>query len=392
MSFDFDTVIERRGTNSGKWDNMERFYGVDPADGLAMWVADMDFATAPAVRDVLRDMADHGVFGYAANDTAYRESICWWMKTRHGWDVQPDWIFTTNGLVNAVALCLEVYTEPGDSVVLMTPVYHAFAKATRRAGRAVVECPLAKEADRYVLDIDAWDAQMTGREKLLILCSPHNPGGRVWTGDELRTIADFATRHDLTVISDEIHQDLTFAGASHTPFPVAAPTATPRTIVLNAPSKSFNIAGVHVGQILIPDAGLRRAFENRMAELSFVPGTLQTEMTRAAYSPEGAAWLDALRVYLDGNRKLFDDGVNAIPGLRSMPLEATYLAWVDFADTGMAPSEFITRVQQDAGIAANLGDSFGLGGETYLRFNLATPRARISDAVRRLTNAFGDLQ
>lgn len=392
MTYDFDQMTERRGTNSGKWDKMQALYGVDPADGLAMWVADMDFPTAPVITDALRAMADHGVFGYGANDTAYRASICWWMSNRHGWDVDPVSIFTTNGLVHAVSLCLEAYTAPGDGVVLMTPVYHAFARAISGMGRAVVECPLVNNGGHYDLDIAAWDAQMTGAEKMLILCSPHNPGGRVWSQAELQSIADFATRHDLILISDEIHQDLTFPGAKHLPFPVAVPEALDRTVVLNAPSKSFNIAGAHVGQVIIPDAALRKPFKALIAAQNLVPGTIAMEMTRAAYSPEGAAWLDALCAYLDGNRQLFDAGVNAIPGLQSMTMESTYLAWVDFAGTGMEPAEIKDRVQTTARIAANHGESFGTGGETFLRFNLATPRARVAEAVDRLAAAFGDLQ
>lgn len=392
MAYDFDRIIERRGTNCAKWDAMAPIYGVSAEDGLAMWVADMDFATPAVITDALHAMADHGVFGYAASDDAYRQAICWWMQTRHGWAVDPAAIFTTNGLVNAVGLCLDAYTQPGDGIVLTTPVYHAFAKAIRRAGREVVECPLALENGRYRFDTDAWAAQMTGTEKMLILCSPHNPGGRVWHQDELADLVAFAEAHDLLILSDEIHQDLTFGTAKHLPLPVAAPEAQARTIVLNAPSKTFNIAGAHVGQVIIPDPELRRAFETRMTALSNQPGTIALEMTRAAYSPEGADWLDALCAYLDENRQLFDTAVTAIPGLNTMPLEATYLSWVDFSGTGMSPEEFTNRVQNDARIAANHGSSFGTGGETFLRFNLATPRSRITEATDRLKAAFADLQ
>ncbi|MEM8553355.1 MAG: MalY/PatB family protein [Pseudomonadota bacterium] len=393
MAFDFDTAIERRGTNCVKWDGMERIYGVDPGDGLAMWVADMDFRAPPVVLDALQNMVDHGVFGYGDGDAEYRRAICDWMRDRHGWaDVDPQSIFTTNGLVNAISLCLDTYTAPGDGIVLFTPVYHAFARSILRAGRKVVECELANVDGRYQLDIDAWDAQMTGSETMAILCSPHNPGGRVWTGDELRAFADFAARHGLTLISDEIHQDLVYPGATHIPMPVAAPEAVDRTIVLNAPSKTFNIAGVHVGQVIISDPDLRKPFANRMSTLSLSAGTVGLEMTRAAYTPEGVAWLGELIAYLDTNRREFDDGVNAIPGLKSMALESTYLAWVDFTDTGMTPDEFKARVQGEACIAANHGETFGKGGDNFLRFNLATPRANVAAAVERLKGAFADLQ
>ncbi|WP_172330756.1 MalY/PatB family protein [Mangrovicoccus sp. HB161399] len=392
MVFDFDRVIERRGSNCGKWDNMEKLYGVPAEDGLAMWVADMDFATAPAVSDALRAMADHGVFGYIASDAEYREAVRWWMRTRHGWHVEPESVFTTNGLCNAVALVLDAYTAPGDEIVLMAPVYHAFAKTIRNAGRVVAERPLKCANGRYDMDLEAWDAQMTGREKAVILCSPHNPGGRVWSAEEQKALAAFAEKHGLLVISDEIHQDLTYPGATHVPFLKAAPEAAPRTIVLNAPSKTFNTAGMHCGQVIIPDAELRSTFAARMQALALAPSSVSLEATRAAYSPEGAEWVDALQAYLDGNRRVFDDGVNAIPGVRSMQLEATYLAWVDFSGTGMETAEILDRVQNKAKIAGNLGATFGTGGESFVRFNLGTQRSRIEDAVSRLQGAFADLQ
>ncbi|WP_108259703.1 MalY/PatB family protein [Mangrovicoccus ximenensis] len=392
MAFDFDRVIERRGSNCGKWDNMEKIYGVPAADGLAMWVADMDFATAPSVTDALHAMADHGVFGYIASEDAYREAVCWWMRTRHGWQVAPETIFTTNGLCNAVALVLDAYTAPGDGIVLMAPVYHAFAKTVRNAGRVVEERLLRHENGRYEMDVDAWDAQLTGSEKAVILCSPHNPGGRVWSVAEQKALAAFAEKHDLLIISDEIHQDLTYPGAAHVPFLKAAPEAAARTVVLNAPSKTFNTAGMHCGQVIIPDAALRKVFAARMQALALAPSSVSLESVRAAYSPEGAAWVDALQGYLDGNRRVFDAGVNAIPGVRSMELEATYLAWVDFSGTGMETSEVLDRVQNRAKIAGNLGATFGAGGESFVRFNLGTQRARIEEAVSRLQDAFSDLQ
>jgi cysteine-S-conjugate beta-lyase len=237
---------------------------------------------------------------------------------------------------------------------------------------------------RHVLDLDAWDAQMTGRERMVILCSPHNPGGRVWTVEELRGIADFARRHDLILVSDEIHHDLVFPGHRHTPMPLAAPEIADRLVMMTATTKTFNIAGSHIGNVIIPDPALRAAFGARMAALGISANSFGIFMATAAYSPEGAEWVDALMRYLDGNRALFDAGVNAIPGLRSMPLEATYLSWVDFAGTGMTREEFTARVERDARIAANHGPTFGKGGENCLRFNIAMPRARVEEAVARL--------
>lgn len=388
----FDERIDRRGTHSAKWDMMEPLFGVPASDGISMWVADMDFRPPACVQAALEQMTAHGIYGYFGDDRAYLAAIRWWMQHRHGWEVEPSWIFTTHGLVNGTALCVDAFTAPGDGVVLMTPVYHAFARVIAAAGRQVVECPLLLEDGRYELDIAGWDARMTGKERMLVLCSPHNPGGRVWSPDELREIAAFCERHDLVLVSDEIHHDLVMPGHKHMVMPLAAPQALPRLVMMTSTTKSFNIAGAHIGNVIIPDEALRKRFQQRMDALGISPNSFGMAMATAAYSPEGAAWIDALNAYIDGNRRLFDAGVNAIPGLRSMVLEGTYLAWVDFAGTGMDAAEFTRRVSEQARIAANRGPTFGKGGETFLRFNIATQREVVEQAVRRLADAFGDLQ
>ena len=351
----FDEIIDRTGTHSSKWDMMEPLYGVSPKDGLSMWVADMDFRPPGCVQQAVEAMAAHGIYGYFGDDRAYLGAICWWMRERHGWQVEPKWVFTVHGLVNGTGLCVDAFTAPGDGVVLMTPVYHAFARVIKAAGRRVVECPLANEDGRYSLDIAAWDAMMTGAERMLILCSPHNPGGRVWRADELRAIADFAKRHDLVLVSDEIHHDLVFPGAQHRVMATAAPDIADRLVTMTATTKTFNIAGAHIGNVIIADDALRARFGAKVNAFGISPNSFGMHMATAAYSPEGAAWVDALVAYLDGNRQVFDAGIAAVPGLASMALEATYLAWVDFAGTGMAPAEFTARVEKDAGIAANHG-------------------------------------
>ena len=388
----FDEQIDRRGTHCVKWDMMEQAYGVPATDGLAMWVADMEFRPPQVVQDALESMTEHGIYGYFGDDSRYLAAIQWWMKNRHGWDVEAAAILTTHGLVNGTALCVDAYTRPGDAVVLMTPVYHAFARVIAGAGRQVVECPLALRDGRHEMDFAAWDAQMDGSARMLILCSPHNPGGQVWTVDELRGVADFCVRHDLVLLSDEIHHDLVYPGQKHSVMPLAAPGIMDRLVMMTAPTKTFNIAGAHTGNVIIPDAALRARFTARMNALGISPNSFGMHMATAAYSQAGAVWVDALMAYLDENRRIFDAGVNAIPGVRSMPLEATYLAWVDFSATGMEPAEFIRRVEQDARIAANHGNSFGMGGAQSLRFNIAAPRAQIVDAVARLQRAFADLQ
>ena len=388
----FDDPINRVGTHCVKWDMMEQLYGVPAKDGLAMWVADMEFRPPACVQAAVEKMAAHGVYGYFGNDGPYLEAIQWWMQTRHGWAVARDEIFTTHGLVNGTGLCLQAFTAPGDGVVLTTPVYHAFARTIKAAGRQVVECQLRNDAGRYEMDFDAWDAQMTGAERMFILCSPHNPGGRVWTAAELRGVADFCKRHDLILVSDEIHHDLVFPGATHLPMTLAAPDIADRLVMMTATTKTFNIAGSHTGNVIIADPDLRKRFGQVMGAMGISGNSFGLHMATAAYTPDGAAWVDDLMRYLDGNRALFDAGMAAIPGLRSMRLEATYLAWLDFSGTGMTAAEFIGRVEREAKIATNHGASFGTGGETFLRFNIAAPRAQIVEAVARMQAAFGDLQ
>lgn len=387
----FDTPIDRRGTHCVKWDAMEKLYGVSPKDGLAMWVADMEFQPPQCIQDALKAMHDHGVYGYFGDDSQYREAIRWWMETRHGWALDPASIFTTHGLVNGTAMCVDAFTNPGDGVVLFTPVYHAFARVIAAAGREIVEMEMVNNDGRYELDFDAHDAAMTGNERMLVLCSPHNPGGRVWSRGELQAIAAFAKRHDLILVSDEIHHDLVFPGHTHVPM-TDIPGIEDRLVMMTATTKTFNIAGSHSGNVIIEDPDLRARFAARMAALGLSPNSFGLFMATAAYSPEGAAWVDDLITYLDGNRQIFDAGINAIPGLSSMNLEATYLSWVDFSGTGMARPEFTDRVQTGAKIAVNHGPTFGKGGDDFLRFNIAAPRAQVIEAVERMQKAFADLQ
>ncbi|MFD0915114.1 MalY/PatB family protein [Pseudahrensia aquimaris] len=387
----FDQPIERRDTHCAKWDMMEKLYNVPREDGLAMWVADMEFKAADPIQRAVQEMHDHGVYGYFGDDAKYKSAIQWWMKNRHGWEIEPDWIFTTHGLVNGTAMCVDTYTEVGDAIVLFTPVYHAFAKVIKANNRTVTELPLALTDGRYTMDFSSYDALLTGKEKMLILCSPHNPGGRVWTKSELAQVAAFAKKHDLILVSDEIHCDLVFGGTTHIPM-ANIEGVSERLVMMNATTKTFNIAGSHSGNVIIPDADLRARFNARMMALGISANSFGVFMATAAYTPEGAEWVDACVSYLDGNRKLFDEAINAVPGLASMNLEATYLAWVDFSGTGMGADEFTRRVMQDAKIAVNAGPTFGLGGESFLRFNIAAPRAMVEDACQRMQRAFADLQ
>ena len=389
---DFDEVIDRRGTHSSKWDSMEELYGVSPDSGLSMWVADMDFRAPKIIQEKLHGINSHGIYGYYGDYKEYNNSIKWWMKNRHNWEIDTSWIFTTHGLVNGTGLCIDAFTKPGDGIILFTPVYYQFSNLVEAARRKVVECPLKLIDNHYHFDFVAYERNLSGDEKMVILCSPHNPGGRVWTKNELQEVAKFAKKHDLVLVSDEIHHDLVYPNKSHTVMPIADPSVCDRLVMMTATTKTFNIAGAHSGNVIIPNPNLRQKFSQRIKALGISPNSFGLFMATAAYSPEGAQWLDELLHYIDGNRVIFDREVNKIPGLSSMPLEGTYLAWVDFSGTGMEEEEFIYRVQEKAKIAVNHGSTFGTGGEKFLRFNLATPRTLVVEATKRLTDAFSDLQ
>lgn len=389
---DFDEVIDRRGTHSSKWDTMEELYGVSPDSGLSMWVADMDFRAPKIIQEKLHGINSHGIYGYYGDYKEYNNSIKWWMKNRHNWEIDTSWIFTTHGLVNGTGLCIDAFTKPGDGIILFTPVYYQFSNLVEAAKRKVVECPLKLISNQYHFDFVAYERNLSGDEKMVILCSPHNPGGRVWTKNELQEVAKFAKKHDLVLVSDEIHHDLVYPNKSHTVMPIADPSVCDRLVMMTATTKTFNIAGAHSGNVIISNPNLRQKFSQRIKALGISPNSFGLFMATAAYSPEGAQWLDELLHYIDGNRVIFDREVNKIPGLSSMPLEGTYLAWVDFSGTGMEEEEFIYRVQEKAKIAVNHGSTFGTGGEKFLRFNLATPRTLVVEATKRLKDAFSDLQ
>ena len=389
---DFDEIIDRRGTHSSKWDTMEELYGVSPDSGLSMWVADMDFRAPKIIQEKLHGINSHGIYGYYGDYKEYNNSIKWWMKNRHNWEIDTSWIFTTHGLVNGTGLCIDAFTKPGDGIILFTPVYYQFSNLVEAARRKVVECPLKLIDNHYHFDFVAYERNLSGDEKMVILCSPHNPGGRVWTKNELQEVAKFAKKHDLVLVSDEIHHDLVYPNKSHTVMPIADPSVCDRLVMMTATTKTFNIAGAHSGNVIISNPNLRQKFSQRIKALGISPNSFGLFMATAAYSPEGAQWLDELLHYIDGNRVIFDKEVNKIPGLSSMPLEGTYLAWVDFSGTGMEEEEFIYRVQEKAKIAVNHGSTFGTGGEKFLRFNLATPRTLVVEATKRLKDAFSDLQ
>ena len=391
--FDFDRVIERRGTHATKWDGMARFSGITAPDAIPMWVADMDFAAPPGVTEALAEVTRRGVYGYYADTGSWAAALADWMVRRHGVHIDPAWVSPTPGVVSALGLILQAASAPGDEVVAFSPVYHAFRRVILANERRIIDARLVEANGRYAMDLDALRKQLTPRTKVVFFCSPHNPGGIVWSPAEIRALAAFCAEHDLILVSDEIHFDLVFPGARHTPTMVAAPDIADRLITTVAATKTFNLAGAHAGACITSNAALKRAIDARvMAGGLSSYNSFGMIATEAAWRT-GDTWLDALLPYLAASRDLFDARIEAAaPGARSMRLAATYLAWVDFSATGLPPEEVADRVKTRARIFASPGPQFGPGGETWLRFNFATPRPILEEALGRLEDAFRDLR
>lgn len=391
--FDFDRVIERRGTHSSKWDNVARLSGIESPDAIPMWVADMDFAAPPGVTSALTAEIQRATYGYYADTGSWADALAAWMARRHGLRLNPSWVSPTPGIVSGLGLILQAVSAPGDEVVVFPPAYHAFRRIILANERRILDVQLVETEGRYSMDLDALRGKLTSRTKVVFLCSPHNPGGTVWSAAELRALAVLCVEHDLILVSDEIHCDLVFDGAKHTPTMAAAPEIADRLITCVAATKTFNLAGAHVGACITANAVLKRRLDARIAASGLGSynrfGMIATE---AAWRT-GEMWLDALLPYLARNRDLFDARIQAAaPGARSMRLNATYLAWVDFSGTNLAPEEVAARVKNRARIFASPGEQFGPGGETWLRFNFAAPRPILEEALGRLEDAFQDLR
>ena len=389
MAFDFDTVVDRRGTHSVKWDGMAGRMGLSGDDLIPMWVADMDFPAPPAVNAAIKGLVDHGVHGYYGDDSTMREAVCTWYKTRHDYEIDPATLGFVHGLVAGIGFCLQAFTEKGDGVVVFSPVYHMFGNTVRAAGRTLIESELKQVQGRYEMDLEQLARDLPDNARMVLLCSPHNPGGRVWTREELRALAEFCIERDLILVSDEIHHDLVFSGAKHIVTANAAPEIADRLVTMVAPTKTFNIAGTLTGCVVIPNAELRQKFTDAKAACgSGAVNRFGMVGAEAAYR-HGAEWLDALVPYLEGNRDRLDAAVaEHMPGVRSMKLEATYLAWLDFSSLGKDMTEITKMVEHQARIAVNKGPAFGKGGEQWLRFNFACPRATLDEAIARLADVF----
>lgn len=386
MGYDFDRRIDRLGTASEKWEGMGPIYGRD--DLLPMWVADMDFAVPDVVATALAERAAHPVYGYTVYSGSVYAAVEGWLRERHGWAVERDWIRFSHGVVPGLGILVRAFTAPGDGVIIQPPVYSPFARLIERNDRVVVENPLVLEGGRYRMDLDDLRARARAGARVLILCSPHNPVGRVWTPEELRALDQVCREEGVLVLSDEVHGDLTYPGVVHTPYGSLGGGAARRAVILTAPSKTFNLAGLKTSVTVIADPALRERHDAVVEEsILHFGNTFGLTALTAAYS-HGAEWLDALRQYLAGNLAFLEEYVaRELPEVAVIRPEGTYLVWMDFRRLGMDAETLAEVMRAEARVALNDGHTFGQGGAGFERMNIACPRSMLAEALARITAA-----
>ncbi|MDR3350834.1 MAG: PatB family C-S lyase [Prevotellaceae bacterium] len=381
--YDFDKVIDRRGTNALKTGALEARYG--NANLIPLWVADMDFETPAFIVDALRMRMEHPVFGYTQDPPGYRPAVMRWLKERHGWNVKAEWLCYIPGIVKGIGLALNVFTEKGDKVIIQPPVYHPFRLVPEANEREVAYNPLKLAGGSYEMDFEQLEKLIDSRCKLLILSNPHNPGGVVWSRETLATLAGICARHNILVISDEIHADMTLYGNRHLPFAAVSEAAAQNSITFGAPSKTFNIAGLVSSFAVVPNAAIRARFYSwlKANELN-EPTIFATIAAEAAYT-HGHEWLQALLGYLESNINFVDNYCSEhLPAIRVMKPQASFLVWLDCRGLRLNHAALLDLFINKAGLALNDGEMFGPGGEGFMRMNVATPRSILEKALKQL--------
>jgi cystathionine beta-lyase len=386
MNYDFDTIIDRCGTASSKWDRCKKAVGVP--DVLPMWVADMDFLSPPPVVEALRKRVEHGIFGYTERTGSYYAALASWMKRRFDWDIQQKKIVFTPGVIVALNLIIQAYTQPGDKVIIQQPVYHPFSYAILNNKRQLVNNQLQIENGRYVMDLDQLKKSIDDRTRLLILCSPHNPVGRVWTKEELLRLTEICLENKIIVVSDEIHADLVLKGHVHTPTATLSEEISDIVVTCTAPTKTFNIAGLGVANTIIANSRLYDKFyatvNNAGLEMTNVFAKVATE---AAYN-HGEDWVSQLLEYIQDNYEFLVSFLkNRIPQISVFPLEGTYLAWLDFRKLGLPDKDLKNFLIHKARVWLDEGTKFGGGGTGFQRMNIGCPRILLEEGLTRIAYA-----
>lgn len=390
MKINFDEYIERRNTNCVKWDNYkERFAEYDAENLLPMWIADMDFKAPQPVINALGKRVSHGIFGYTCKPDSFYNAIINWVKRRYNWEIQKDWVVYTPGVIPGFTVAIQALTQPGDGVIIQTPVYYPFADSIKNNGRIIKNSQLKIVNGHYEMDFqDLAEKASDPNNKLLIISNPHNPVGRVWTLEELERLADICLKNDVKIVSDEIHGDIIFKGYNHIPLSTLGKKVADITITTYSPSKTFNVAGLQTAYMVIPSDSIREQFNKKLtANRVFNLSAFGQVALEAAYN-ESEDYLIQLLEYLEANLDYMEDFVKReLKNIKLYRPEGTYLVWVDFSGTGMSNDEIKRFIIEKAKIAVDQGDWFGEGGECFARFNIACPRSILEKAMKQLKNA-----
>ncbi len=383
MKYDFDTIIDRHNTNSIKWDFVEEIFSVK--DILPMWVADMDFRLPEPVIDAVKKVAMHGIFGYTGVPLSYYDAFIQWMKSHHNWDIKKEWVTFTPGGVTALHMLVKAFTQPGDQVVVQTPVYYPFFDAIKSGHCEILDNPLQFKDELYTMDLAELKSKVNSRTKMIILCNPHNPVGRVWQEAELKDIGELCIKNDILIVSDEIHQDIVFEGFKYIPFASISDAFADRSVTITGISKTFNLAGLQMSNIIIPNSSISRRFTKMVESCGiFLPNTFAIAATEAAYR-HGASWLEQLLSYLQENLVFLNSYIaERIPGLKVIQPEGTYLVWLDFRGCGIDQTKLGRFLRKNAKVALEAGTKFGSSGEGFARMNIACPRATLTEGLRRI--------
>ena len=387
MEFNFDKVVERKGTNSLKYDFAKE--NGKPEDVLPLWVADMDFPTAPAILKRLEEIVSHGIFGYSEGKEEYFQAVSAWYLNHFQWKVERNWLIKTPGVVFAIAAAIRAFTEEGDSILLQQPVYYPFKEAIENNNRKLVNNPLKMVDGHYEIDFDDFEQKIVENNvKLFLLCSPHNPGGRVWKEWELRKIGDICVKYDVIVVSDEIHSDFVWEKNKHLVFANLSPEYAMRTITCTSPSKTFNLAGLQLSNIFIPNQKLRRALKQEIAATGYsLVNVMALAACQAAYEG-GEEWLIAVKEYIWGNYLFLKRYIEEkIPQISVIVPEGTYLVWLDFRKLGLTEEEREDLIVKKGGLWLDSGAMFGKEGEGFERINIACPRSVLEKALVQLEKA-----
>jgi len=386
MIFHFDEIVDRKQSQAIKWDVREKLFG--SADVIPLWVADMDFPAPPAVRDALIKRAEHGIYGYTSRSVAAQEAIIAWWQRRHHWAIRREWMLQVPGVVPALSMLVATLTQPGDAVLIQPPVYPPFFEVIERNGRTVVESPLVLEDGRYRIDFADLEEKLAGGVKMMILCSPHNPVGRVWRQEELHRLGELCLRHDVMLVSDEIHADLVYAAHRHVPVASLSEALSQQTITCISPGKTFNLAGLQTASVIIPRSEWRTAMKEALHTLHLTTDHYFAGAAVEAAYRHGESWLEALQQYLEGNRRLVADYLETrLRPMRMIEPEGTYLIWLDCRELGMSRDELKRWFNREAKVGLNEGASFGQGGEGFMRMNIACPLVVLTEALERIALA-----